>query len=291
MSSGWGVLPPVDVYGYAEERKDLWLISEIFNRNFPGSCFDCKGEGIRGGVPCGTCSGKGIRPDARDIRKRPANTNIVWSGQTQQGKSTGAAKMIYGCGDKTFLPSLKNHPAFTGDVTTSWKCHLSVSPLPFVKALRHDLKILQSGSLKPRELPPGSKWLLDEPIEVDSLMYWDKVAKAMSKFVTMFAFMGVDLIVITPIKDKILGRLQGLAHIWINQKSPGHADVWSNVPWIDTKSKRREQFMRPVYRCEIDDERNPPREWMELYPKIKTYNAAVAADEMIDDLGKSGIIV
>src|SRR4029077_12652461 len=175
MSSGWGVLPPVDVFGYAEERKDLWLVQNIFHRNFPGSCFDCKGQGARGGVPCGTCGGKGVEPDTRELRKRPAHTNILISGQTQQGKSTTGAKLIVGCGDASFLPSLQYHPALTGDITTAWHCHLSVSPFPFMKALRHDLKIINCTG-KPgdgcpgnqhlwrtsRVLPPGSKWLLGE---------------------------------------------------------------------------------------------------------------------------------
>ena len=143
---------------------------------------------------------------------------------------------------------------------------------------------------KPRELPPGSWWQLDEPTDVDSLDYWQVVARAMGKFVTMFAFMGVNLVILAPIKDQVLKRLKSLSHLWIDQKKPGHAEVWSMVPWTDVKSKRREQYMKPIHQCSIVDEKQPPKEWLEQYPQIKLYNAALTADDVVDDLTKKGYI-
>lgn len=239
-----------------------WLLDEFRDRNFP---------------PPGA------------IRKKPANTNVIHSGPTQSGKSTGAAKLIV-ANDARFLPSLKNHPAFTGDVKTAWQCHLSISPLPLIRAIKHDLNIMRTGSLQPRELPPGSSWLLDEPVDIDSLDYWNVVLRVLGKLVTMYAFMGINLIVLSPVKDKVLGRLQSLAHVWVDQKSPGHAEVWSMVPWTEIKSTRRKQVMRPIHRCSINDETDPPNEWLQRYPIIKTYNADVTADESITLLEKKGYI-
>jgi hypothetical protein len=227
---------------------------------------------------------------------------------TQQGKTTTAAKIILGMSRKVsqlnghsefcpcpkrgaeFLESLLQHPVFTGKPDTAWQCHVSVSPLPFFKALVHDLKIMNSGSLQARELPPGSTWLLDEPADIDSLDYWSKVAKAMGVFVTMFAFMGVNLQVLAPIKDQVLKRLKGLSHIWIDQKRPGHSDLWAMQPYTDTRGKKRDQFMRPTYKGHISDEKQLPSEWLERYPKIKTYNALVKGEEIITDLTKAGYI-
>jgi len=257
----------------ADEGK-FWVVKELAERNFP---------------------------PADELRKKPANTNILWSGLTQSGKSTGAAKLIYGVQFEmarmghtvdNFLPSLKYHPAISHDITTAWKCHLSVSPLPFFKALKHDLKIMRTGSLEPRMLPPGSFHLLDEPVDVNNLEYWTVVAKVMNDFVTMFAFMGVNLIVLAPVQEKVLKALKNLCHLWIRQKRPGHSEVNTMVPWLPKKKNvRRTEFMQPIWRTNIDDEQNPPKEWMELYPMIKVYNADVKADENIALLEKKGYVI
>lgn len=266
------------------DKEKHWLVDQIHERNFPP-------------------------PEA--IRQKPANTNIVHSGLTQSGKSTGSAKLIVGCGDNSFIPSLKNHPAFTGDDRTSWQSHLSISPLPLVKAIQHDLRVMSCNGtdgdrcaryrgprhnaskahlmFDGRELAPGSFWLLDEPVDVDSLDYWSVVLRVLGKLVTMYAFMGVNLIVLSPVKDKILGRLVSLCHLWIDQKSPGHSAVWSMVPWTEIKTSRRKQVMKPIYRCSINDERDPPSEWLERYPVIKTYNADVTAEDSIALLEKKGL--
>lgn len=243
---------------------EKWLIEQLKNRNFPK-------EGA--------------------IRQRPANTNILWSGVTQSGKSTSAAKLIVGFGDKSFLPSLKYHPAFTQDITTAPHCHLSVSPLPLITALDHDLEILDTGSLAPRWLPPGTWWMLDEPTDINSLDYWDVIVRAFTDLVTMYAFMGINLIVISPIVEAITGKLQKLVHLWIRQKKPGHSDVEAMIPWLQTRTKgRKKEFMNAVFRCSIDDEKVPPQEWLEAYPKIKIANARKKSKEWIGKLLKKGYI-
>jgi hypothetical protein len=283
----WGILAdPADVNQSPEEDGAYWVIQKLRERNFP---------------PPG------------DLRSRPANTNILWSGITQSGKSTTAAKLIVGFGDQTFLPSLKNHVAFTADISTAWRCHLSISPFPLFQALRHDLAVLVcTGSqddrcakyrgprIHPehahlmfdgRELPPGSWWLLDEPTDVNALDYWDVIIRAFTDLVTMYAFMGVDLAVMTPVKDNVTGKLQNLTHLWMRQKRPGRAEVWAMIAWMNTKGRaKRKEFMQPRYKCTIVDEGEPPQVWRDLYPTIKTFNAEAKADQWISRLAKKGYI-
>ena len=269
----WGSLAQPELET-PEEDPQLWLMNELRGRNFP---------------PPGA------------LRTRPANTNIIWSGVTQSGKSTSAAKLIIGFGDKSFLPSLRFHQAFTNDVKLSWTCprcgkssalcHLSISPLPLFRALRHDLRIMKTGSLEPRELPPGSWWLLDEPTDLNALDYWNTIIRAFTDLVTIYAFMGVNLAVMTPVMEQITGKLIRLTHLWIRQKRPGKAEVWAMIPWLPMKGRaKRKEFMQPIKRCDIVDEKLPPAEWMELYPAIKIFNAEAKADEWIEKLTKKGYI-
>jgi hypothetical protein len=290
----WGLLvDPADVVTSPEDDGAYWVIHKLRERNFP---------------PTG------------DLRTRPANTNILWSGMTQSGKSTTAAKLIFGFGDQTFLPSLKNHVAFSGDITTAWRCHISISPFPLFQALKHDLRVLTCNGaddpktglpadrcaeyrgprLQPshkhlmfdgRELPAGSWWLLDEPTDVNALDYWDVIIRAFTDLVTMYAFMGVNLACMTPVKDTVTGKLQNLTHLWMRQKRPGRAEVWAMTAWMNTKGRaKRKEFMQPRYKCTIVDEGEPPQIWRDLYPTIKTFNADAKTDQWMVRLAKKGYI-
>ena len=221
----------------------------------------------------------------REIRRRnfpppgepEASTVILISGDLRSSKSTTAAKLIIGAGDSTYLPSLENHPANGGHTGDDWKCHLSVSPGPFIDAIAYELKQLKAG-LPQEYLVPGSFWHIDEPSEMKSTEWYTQLAKDVSDTIMENAFLKINVIICTPVKGRILSMLRELSNIWIRMYRPGWGMVHRFKSRINYKSASRPEIRVPEGVCPIVDTVDPRdskvmRSWMDLYQPIKLWNA------------------
>ncbi len=154
----------------------------------------------------------------RKQNRAGANVIVLVSGPTRSGKSRLIAKIIEEL-DPGFIQSFRDGTP-----------HLSVSPVPFFKALNAKL------------LPPGSWWMIDEPTGVKNTEWYSEIGKALRDILTSYAWTVVNLGVCVPIVDKLQNDLRGLCHFWIKMYHHGHAGVReivqrpnyskaANAPW------------------------------------------------------------
>ena len=143
-------------------------------------------------------------PLLRAIRRQNkdgANVIALVSGRTRSGKSRLLAKLIEKL-DPSFIQSFRDGTP-----------HLSVSPVPFFKALNAGV------------LLPGSWWMIDEPTGVKNTEWYTDVGKALRDILTSYAYTTINLGVCVPIVDKLQADLKTLCHFWIKMYHHGHAGV------------------------------------------------------------------
>ena len=99
--------------------------------------------------------------------------------------------------------------------------HLSVSPVPFFKAL--DRKIL----------PPDSWWMIDEPTGVKRIEWYTDIAKALQDILTSYSYTRVNLGVCLPLIDKAQTDLKNFCNFWIRMYSHGRAGVREMVQKVN----------------------------------------------------------
>ena len=145
----------------------------------------------------------------RSRNKQGANVIVLVSGPTRSGKSRLLAKLIEKL-DPSFIQSFRDGTP-----------HLSVSPVPFFKAL--DARILQ----------PGSWWMIDEPTGVKNTEWYTEIGKALRDILTSYAYTVVNLGVCVPIVDKLQSDLKTLCHFWMKMYSHGHAGVREMVQRVN----------------------------------------------------------
>ena len=151
-------------------------------------------------------------PLLRAIRRQNkdgANVIALVSGRTRSGKSELLAKLIEEL-DPGFIQSFRDGTP-----------HLSVSPVPFFKAL--DARIL----------PPGSWWMIDEPTGVKNTEWYTEIGKALRDILTSYAYTVVNLGVCVPIVDKLQSDLKNNCHFWVRMYHPGHAGVREMVQRVN----------------------------------------------------------
>jgi len=222
-------------------------------------------------------------------------TTLLISGQYRDGKSTTAAKLIIGSGDKTYLPSLKYHPANGGHSADLWKCHINSNPDYLIQAFNHELDRVQAG-LPTEYLHRGSWWHIDEPTKVKSTEWWAQSAKDAVDTVLEAAFMGINVVICTNATKRVLGGLREMADGWIRQYSPGVAMLHKFKRRLNYKSASMPEIIKPVGSAPITDDYDPKAppdpnaaqfrsdpgrlqnaralyQWYELYIPIKVWNA------------------
>jgi len=147
--------------------------------------------------------------EIRRLNKQEESVGVLVSGRRRSGKSRLLAKLIEKL-DPSFIQSFRDGTP-----------HLSVSPVPFIKALNA------------RVLVPGSWWMIDEPTGVKSIEWYTDVAKALQDILTSYSYMVVNLGVCVPIVDKLQSDLKLLSHFWIKMYHKGHAGVREMVQRVN----------------------------------------------------------
>lgn len=142
-------------------------------------------------------------------QRENANVIVLVSGRTRSGKSSLLAKLIEEL-DPSFIQSFRDGTP-----------HLSVSPVPFFKAL------------DAQALKPGSWWMIDEPTGVKNTAWYTEVGQALRDIITSYAYTVVNLGVCLPIVDKIQGDLKNLCNFWIRMHWRGHAGVREMVQKVN----------------------------------------------------------
>jgi hypothetical protein len=226
--------------------------------------------------------------------KHDRNTMMLYSGELRDGKTTMAAKTIIGFGDTTYVPSLLNHPAYTGDPSREWKCHLSVNPAPFIEAVNHELERVEAG-LPQEYLVPGSWWHFDEPTDLKSTDWYTQLAKDVGDTLTENAFLRINIALCTPTKGKTLGMFRDLSNFWVRVYKRGHGMLHIFESRINYKSAARPEIRRPRGVLPIVDETDPQRdpklvEWYKLYFPIKVYNAKLHSAQRIERYRKGAYV-
>lgn len=194
------------------------------------------------------------------------NAIVLVSGDTGEGKSRFAAWMIESL-DPGFMQSWQNGQP-----------HISISPLPFIEALKYDL------------LPPKSWWFIDEPRNVKNVDWYKDLAQAVRDVVTEYRFKIVNLAVCTVMRKKLQNDLRDLAHYWIRMTSPGNCEVRqfrTKVKW----SHGEQYEIRSGYLIErIRHAPLPSRMFESLYAPLKEDNFQGLTDMWIKRLAKKGYI-
>ncbi|HEX4920643.1 MAG TPA: hypothetical protein VFV92_07875, partial [Candidatus Bathyarchaeia archaeon] len=184
--------------------------------------------------------------------------------------------------DPHYIPSMENHPVYTKSDRTATKCHISISLMPFLRAVVDELLLMRQG--KRGDLPPGSWWHIDEPTDALSIEWWKKTAKILGKFLMRNGYMRVNVAICAQIKGKTLGYLRELCNAWVRMRRPGQCTVFKMESRINYKSVTRPEYTKPVGLFKVRDETSPPPRWDELYGPIKDANAIQGALEDILDL-------
>lgn len=208
------------------------------------------------------------------------STIILISGDTRSSKSTTAAKIIIGSGDRSHVPSLRHHPAHGGFSADDWKCHLSINPGPLIQAVEHESDRMVRG-LPPEYLVRGSFWQIDEGRNVKSVDWYTQTAKDVVATLEENAFQGFNVILCTPVKGKALSGIRELCNFWIRMYNTGPTG-WGMIYYlrseINYKSASRPEIRKPHGWAPWLDTLDPRdnkllREWKQLYDPIKAWNA------------------
>jgi hypothetical protein len=231
-------------------------------------------------------------------------TTLLISGQYRGGKSTTAAKLIIGSGDKTYLPSLRYHPANGGHSVDLWKCHINSNPDYLIQAFNHELDRVKAG-LPTEYLHRGSWWHIDEPSKVKSTEWWAQSAKDAVDTVLEAAFMGINVVICTNATKRVLGGLREMADGLIRQYRPGVAMLHKFKRRLNYKSASLPEIIKPVGSAPIVDDYDPKAppnpnapqfksdpvrlenakilyQWYQLYIPIKVWNAQYnSGDRMV----------
>lgn len=188
--------------------------------------------------------------------------------------------------DPNYLQSLRKHPVYTRDRTTAYKCHISVTLLPFLRAVTDELLCVQAGHRG--DLPPGSWWHIDEPTDALSIEWWKKTAKILGKFLARNSYLKINVAICCQVKGRVLSMIRDLSNAWVRMYRPGHCGVHKMESRINYKAATRPEIVKPRGLWKVDDETPPPEEWENLYGPIKDAHAIQGALEDILTLEESG---
>ena len=206
----------------------------------------------------------------RQIRYRNKHDNknaiVLISGDTGEGKSRFLGWMIETL-DPGFIQSWQNGMP-----------RISISPVPFIEALRNDL------------LPPQSWWFIDEPRDVKNVNWHTEVAQAVRDVLTEYRFKIVNLGVCTTLRKKLQNDLRDLAHYWVRMDSPGNCEVRKFKPKLKWFHGEAVEVRVPRLLERIRHVPMPSDEFERLYVPLKESNFRELTSLWIKRFTKKGYI-
>lgn len=205
----------------------------------------------------------------RQIRTRNRNGKnaiVLVSGDTGEGKSRFAGLMVETL-DTEFIGSWHGGSP-----------RISISPLPLIQALKHDL------------LPPSSWWFIDEPRDVKNVSWQEEVCQALRDVLTEYRFKIVNLVVCTTMRKKLLNDIRDMAHYWVRMLSPGYCEVRkmeTGIRWFhgETVEVRKARLLERIRHVPM-----PSADFESLYTPLKAGNFQELTDMWIKRFTKKGYI-
>lgn len=207
----------------------------------------------------------------RSLNRRGLNVITILSGDTGSGKSRFSGWMI-----ETL------DPGFLEDWENGFP-RISISPLPFIRALRDNL------------LPKASWWFLDEPRDVKNIDWPTEVARAVRDVTTEMRVSVVNIAICTTLFKKLQNDLRDLAHYWVrmvDRENPGNCEVFK----LETK---RKYFKRLGGHMEVRTSRRlenllhtplPSERFERLYEPLRLNNFKDVTELHVQRLTKKGYI-
>lgn len=191
---------------------------------------------------------------------------VIISGDPGSGKSRFAGWMITSL-DPRFVSYWQNGTP-----------HISVSPIPFIQALKHDV------------LPPSSWWLIDEPRNVKNTNWQDDVSEAVRDVLTEYRPAIVNLAICTTMRKKLLNDIRDLANYWVRMESVGNCEIREFRTKIKWKQGEAVEIRVPRRIERILNVPMPGADFEELYTPERLNRLPEITDKWIRTFTKKGYI-